>query len=379
LKTEHFPVLVVIESDATRYHGEHPQLPQLLDRARAEQLLAHLASDLQALFPRLQPFSLAMAGALYDQSQLLRPGWPQFSALESLAMAAANRASRPGSQLLSIGAHDGRMPDQRLQPDPQITPAALQLLPVLISGPEPALVELAEAMEHRFIAEGQVSAHTAMGLKSAFGITLVHARFMTVNDLLAMLHLQLEHLGVQPLWQLLDAALHARSEPLSVVGRMGQSFSWDGRQVRCEFETFDAFARRDPADAEDLPQRYAAWLQEYRQYLLALAAHCVPLVQHLPGADTPLDGTFLVESVPWAGQADACAVTEQACNELGVVAVTVAIADQLLNFYPLSPQGLDDLHRHIRQAGHASGGLAYPGELVFDPGNRSLAPECGNA
>jgi len=369
--SSHFAILVAIESDATRYRGDHAQRPRLLDASGAQQVLAHLASDLHALFPRHQHFTLSMPGALFDQTQVLRPGWPLFEALDALAQA----SPVAGPSLLGIGARDGRMPHPGLQPDPDISPAPLQLLPLLLAGPADELALVAEQMEHRFLGEGQLSAHSALGLAAAFGIDVVHARFMTLNDLLAMQRLQLEHFGFLPLWELLDAALDAQTEPLSVVGQAGQVFEWDGARVRCQFETFDAFARRDPHTAEELPERYAAWTREYRQYLLTLAAHGVPLVQHLPGIDTPLEGNVLVESLPWSPDPDACGVTEQGCAELGVIAITVVDGEQLLNFYPLNPRGLDEMHRQIREAGHAARGFAYPGRLLFDPANRCLVPE----
>jgi len=243
--SSHFAILVAIESDATRYRGDHAQRPRLLDASGAQQVLAHLASDLHALFPRHQHFTLSMPGALFDQTQVLRPGWPLFEALDALAQA----SPAAGPSLLGIGA-----------------------------------------------------------------------------------------------------------------------------RVRCQFETFDAFARRDPHTAEGLPERYAAWTREYRQYLLTLAAHGVPLVQHLPGIDTPLQGNVLLESLPWSPDPDACGVTEQGCAELGVIAVTVVDGEQLLNYYPLNPRGLDEMHRQIREAGHAARGFAYPGRLLFDPASRCLVP-----
>ena len=46
-------ILATIETDPTRYHGEHAALPRLLDRAGGEQVLAHLAADLTRMFPEI--------------------------------------------------------------------------------------------------------------------------------------------------------------------------------------------------------------------------------------------------------------------------------------------------------------------------------------
>ena len=65
---QHQNILVGIETDPTRYHGENASRPALLDRVAAEQVLAHLATDLTSLFPAISFCTLTMAGALFDQT-----------------------------------------------------------------------------------------------------------------------------------------------------------------------------------------------------------------------------------------------------------------------------------------------------------------------
>jgi len=88
---QHKYILVGIETDPTRYHGENASRPALLDRLAAEQMLAHIATDLTGMFPAINRCSLSIAGALFDQTQVLRPQLPVFSALETL-----QQSSNPG-------------------------------------------------------------------------------------------------------------------------------------------------------------------------------------------------------------------------------------------------------------------------------------------
>ena len=98
------------------------------------------------------------------------------------------------------------------------------------------LAELGTAMEDTFLETGQVSAHTARWLESAFAIKINHARFMTLMDLNAMFRLQLEHFGFFPLWQLLDAALNDLVGELVVELEIGQVFTWRGGAVHADFQ-----------------------------------------------------------------------------------------------------------------------------------------------
>jgi len=375
----HQYILVGIETDPTRYHGENASRPALLERTAAEQVLAHIAADLTAMFPAVSRCTLSMAGALFDQTQVLRPHLPVYKALETL-----QQASNPGAdfqaRLLSIGASEGQMPLQELQPFDKIPLGLLQVLPLLISGPADSVKELAEGMEHRFIEQGQVSAHCAKALEAQFQISVNHARFMTLTDLNAMLRLQLEHYGFLPLWELLDAAMNACASELEVSTPSGLRFKWQDDVVHSFFESFDWWAQygggaQVQASQQRLQSAYADWTREYRRYLTMLTAHGVRVSQHLPGLDdTEIKHSFLLEESTNTPESSAAPVTAHSVDDLGTIAVTVVNGVRQMNFYPLKASGLNDLHQFIREQGY-SGDIAFPGRLCYDENTRQLIAE----
>ena len=373
-------IMVAIETDATRYHGEHARRPRLLSRSEAEQMLAHLSTDLSEQFPQIRSCSLAMAGALFDQTQLLRPGYPVYASLESLS-ATGSGGSAFQAGLISFGADSGQMPNSDLQPSDAIPLGLLQTLPLLLFGEKGLVETLSDQMEHKFLDSGQLSAHAAKAVEANFSVAVNHARFMTLTDLNAMLHLQLEHFGFLPLWQLLDAAINTPDESLSVTGTGGQEFRWTGNAVRCSFETFDYWSTRGAgkaraADGQLLAQGYSDWTREYRQYLTTLAAHDVNLEQVL--ADEPgqvLKGNFQVETSAYQLRREAAQVTEHSSGDLGTVAVTVVGENGQLNYYPLAPSGLNDLHASIRKTLGATDGVSFPGSILYDHRSRQLQPD----
>lgn len=376
----HSRLLVAIETDATRYHGEHARRPCVLNPAETEQMLAHLATDLAVLLPEIRHCAISMAGALYDQTQLLRPGYPVFSALESV-LSNHRKKGEHGPLRLGIGADDGAMPLDGLQPGDKIPIGLLQTLPIVVNGQAELVLELSDSMEHLFLERGQLSAHSARALEANFGVAVNHARFMTVTDLNAMLHLQLEHFGFLALWELLDAAINSSPVELSVTGRGGQEFTWDGQQVIARFQTFDYWATQGPGRSvsgsqQMLAKAYSDWTREYRQFLATLGAHHVVVQQYLPGSDgKALPGSFFVENSTLPPAAHAAAVTEHSSGELGTVAVTVVSETGQFNYYPLKPQGLNDLHAAIRLLPGATGDVSFPGSIVYDQQNRCLAAD----
>jgi len=377
---QHRFILVGIETDPTRYHGENASRPALLDRTAAEQVLAHIAADLTSMFPAINRCALSMAGALFDQTQVLRPQLPVFNALKSLQQS-ANPGDDFQPRLLSIGASNGQMPLPDLQPFENIPLGLLQILPILVSGPTEDVDGLAQEMEHRFIESGQLSAHSAKGLEAHFKVSVNHARFMTITDLNALLHLQLKHYGFLPLWELLDAAMTPPAAALEVNTEGGLKFKWQDGAVHSYFESFDWWAKYGggvgkPANDQQLQAAYAEWTQEYRRYLTMLTAHGVKVCQHLPGLeDAELKDSFLLEESTVIPGAAALPVTEHSAIELGTIAVTVVSGNRQMNFYPLQPNGLNDLHRFIREQGY-SGDVAYPGCICYDESSRQLISEC---
>ena len=379
-QTGFYRLLVAIETDATRYYGADARRPAVLNAADAEQMLAHIAADLRALLPEVTGCSLIAVGAVYDQVQVLRPGFPVLRALEAVARSDdqddnGRRPFRAG--LVSVGGRDGILPDPDLQPLTDIPLGLMQLLPVVVHGPRERVGELGQEMEYRFLEEGQMSAHSAAWLEKAFDIRINHARFMTLTDLNAMLRLQLEHYGFLGLWELLDGALHGADSAVTVTGGMGQRFELRDETIHAEFQSFDYWANlgagaRRSGTRQQLAAGYADWTREVRQYVTTLAAHGLPVRFHLPGATGALDGSWFREAgMHEAGSLDS-AVTEHSFGDLGTIAVTVVHEGRTDNFYPLTAQGLNDIHDHLRGRIPDKQTVAFPGTLLYDERKRCL-------
>jgi hypothetical protein len=373
-----YSLLLAIETDATRYHGAKATRPGLLSKSDADQLLAHMSADLAGLLPGISRCSLAATGALFDQTQVLRPAYPVFSGLGKILLESSRGQ---GPRLVSIGADNGIMPSSNLQPEPEIPLGILQVLPMVISGPNETIAALGQEMEHIFLERGQISPQSAQWLEAAFGIRINHARFMTLTDLRAMFRLQLEHFGFLPLWELIDAALEQSPEELVVQLESGPQFSWRDGAVHAEYLTFDYWAQHGPGQSIDpsrgkLASAYADWTRSLRQYLSTLRAHGVEVCFHLPGQEEQaLQGTFFVEAGTFRAQENDASVTEHSFAELGTVCVSHAHSGTLDHYYPLDSKGINEIHTAIRKNGLAEGTVAFPGSILYNENTRSLIAE----
>ncbi|MGD8346769.1 MAG: hypothetical protein PVI83_05960 [Lysobacterales bacterium] len=377
VETAFYRILVAIETDVTPYPGPVADRPAVLEDRDAEQLLAHLAADLKALMPDIARCSLIAAGALYDQTQLLRPSYPLFTALENVST--DRREERFSPRLVSIGARDGSMPVDSLQPDGRVPPGLLQLLPVIVQGPAAEIRELGQAMEYRFMEEGQLSAHSAAWLQTAFGVTINHARLMTLTDLNAMLRMQLEHFGFLPLWELLDSALEGDGA-LKVNTQLGNCFELRDGAVHSDFQTFDFWANNGggsevPAQRGELSAAYADWTRETRQYLTTLEAHGIQMIFHDPASGRTLESAYLTERSDRLPRAGDATVTEHSFGDIGTVAITVVDDGQVRNLYPLQAADLNRIHEKLRRSMPAGHTVAFPCDMLYDEEHRQLIPE----
>ena len=335
------PLFVAIEVQANR-----PDMEAIVfNKSTAEQLLAHLAADLSAIEAGITKTAITLGAALYDQSQLLRPGLPLFKALsELLESSFSGQQFQP--RLLAFGAHQGKLPQLQLQPDPELPVGSFQLIPLQLSGRAKHIEKLAEQLEHQFLEQGQLSPHSAQWLQEELKQQIIHARFMTLNDLLAMLYLQLETMGLEETWDWIEKMLYTPAFSQQLEIKDGPKIQYHNTHIKIQFQSFDQWARQQAED-EISEVKYLQWLNRFRQSALLLQAHglSVELLQNSAGGDGHHSNIFCEVAGSQSGDD---VVIQHQHRQLGLIAVSVLSAGQQLNYYPLDQNGLADLHTLIK-------------------------------
>lgn len=257
---------------------------ETLERDVAEPLLEPILIDLQRLLPAAAQLDLGLAMASFDPAELLRPGWPVFTALADLLVGAPGERSQ--ARVVSLCANDGRMPAPGLQPDPGLRGGPLRLLPFVLHGGAAPVAEVGREMEAELIEKGMAAAATALAAQSAFGLPLEHARYLSLHDLCAMTAMQYEHAGLAPVWRLLESALFAPQGEEWVVEPDEPPALFAAGEVRIGIETAATLSAL--AEAQQLPVARLAQLRQMRarQWQAVLSAHGVPSqIAELTSAD----------------------------------------------------------------------------------------------
>ena len=346
-----------------------------LSRDEAAELAALMAEDLHALVPRVGEARLAVAGALFDAVELLRPGFPVWATLDELA----RRVPRGHLEnVVAFGTHEGHMPAQPLEPEAAFADGPMRLLPITLLAPESLADDLSEKLEVELVGRGEAGQRTADWLMRTFGVPLEHARYLSRNDLLALTCVQYEHVNLAPLWTLLEAALLTPYREESALTARGLRMRYV--EGRVEVQSPTDWLRSQNTDISQRGHELAGIVFELRQYAALLDAHHLPLV--LPGTETaaPAAG-YLLETFAAADTVyDAPALYAHEAPGLGVVAVTLAQrgdggrARVLAHGYPLHPRALGPLVAELSDRYGIASDLHALGRILLDTEGQLGAP-----
>ena len=250
-------------------------------QSEAGALAAGIAADLAAFAADAAGLDCSLVAAHFDPVELLRPGWPLHQELWQLA-AKAPRAPGGGARVLAFGSHDGRLPGA-LTPSPEYSGGPLRLVPFVLDGDAAVVARVSARFEADLMEEGMAGAGTALAMQDAFGMQVEHARYLTVHDLCAMTAMQYGHVGLEPLWPLLETALlsPARAAWLDAPPEPLLHYAGDGT-VRVALFTPAAWRSRyaaaeappgDDAARARLERMYGHFEARQRQLASLLRAH----------------------------------------------------------------------------------------------------------
>jgi hypothetical protein len=192
------------------------------DRSLAQGLANQLAFELAKHLPNIEGLGLVWMAAVYDQAQLLRPGFPVFRALSELYKAGLSVGQLP--QVLTLQARRAQAPLPTLQVDERLLGGPMVLVPICLLGSESQIDTAQALLETKLLDSGLTDARTALFLNQALGADAEHARLMTLDDLAALTAIQLENMDFADVWRAVEYQLFtlreipADSEYLAIQG-----------------------------------------------------------------------------------------------------------------------------------------------------------------
>ncbi|MGD8429266.1 MAG: hypothetical protein PVH31_02565 [Ectothiorhodospiraceae bacterium] len=396
------PAVLTIELD-TRALSPKQRPPEPLGRDAAEVIAGSVADDLRRIVGEtVADAGLILPGALYDVTEVLRPGLPMVEALLDVYRGSL-RGGPFEPHLLAIGTAGAHFPVREIAPRRAPGSGPLLVLPFALVAPGPQLDPLRSRLEELLMEKGRPSLHTDQLIRQQFGLTPVHLAYVTFNDLAALLRVQLDHAGFGPLWGLIESALYRPDEPATAELDSGNRFLQLHGRVWTPFLSFDDWTQRyGNGPGGGAVEGYALWTRIQRQYMAGLAAHGLEVILTEPRGGVFADSAEVAISVaqqaaladervyretiagtPDFATASAVTLTEHATSELGPIALTVLVQsadgqiEYLGNEYPLSPEAIAAIRGYWQQQAHRAGAtfrVEAPGEPVVSGDPPRLMP-----
>lgn len=301
---------------------------RMLSRAEAEQLASALAADLVRTTPDVEQALMVAGGTVLEPAELLRLDLPVWASLADLA-APVLRTHGAQAQVLAIGAHGGRMPDLRLTAPPRPPDGRFVGIPLLLAVPVADGPGMEQHLESELFEQGGIAPPARALLEQFTGAESVHGQLLTVNDLLALQHVQMDVAGLSAFWSVIEEVLLApdRDASFHLPANLVARWHSDPRHLDIQFAIFDRF--------EQAAQHYPLWQRAYRSLTGLADAHGLKWqVNFDPDLVHDMDAQVLIHE---AGSTHARnAITEQSDPGLGLIAWTVADEGRLRHIYPLS-------------------------------------------
>ncbi len=386
------PAVLTVELEPSAIAGQKP--PEPLSRDSAELLAAPLADDLRRIIGEdIAQAGLIMPAALYDLTELLRPGLPMIEALLDIYRGSL-RGGPFQPQLLAIGSSGGRFPESAIAPLRRVDSGPILALPFALVAPGPTLDPLRQKLESELLEKGRAGLAIDRALRQLLGVAPVNLSYATFHDCAALLKVQLEHAELGPLWQLIEAALYRPDQIERVKTANGAQMIGMGGAVWTPWLSFDAWAARTQADPNQAQTGYIQWLREQRQISAGLESHGIEVhaSQSVPAVDAadaevalsamqahPIgaeDNIGIREVILQAAKLDTAAavtLTEQFDPQVGTIAYSAlvqAVDGQLLALihdYPLKAPDLNAIVQHWESVAvrlGASFQIEQPGKLI---------------
>jgi len=323
---------------------------RVLSRDQASDLAAALAEDLARAVAGVEQTVLVAAGSLLEPAEMLRPGLPVWAAMVDLA-APLLREPGAASRVLAVGSHNGRLPDRRLTPPARRPQGRFIGIPLTLALAHQAGPALEQRLETELFDKGSVAPPARALLERFTGASSVHGQLLTVNDLLALQHVQMDAANLSGFWPVVEQVLLAPDEDadFALPAGLGVHWSRSRRRLQIRFEVFDRF--------DQPPEHYPLWQRSFRTLTSLADAHGLAWkVVFDPDLTLDQTGQALIQDAGAATFEDG--LTEQSDPAVGLIAWTIVENGRLRHVYPLSQAAVARLGAEL---------MKLPGRLTQRP------------
>lgn len=227
-----------------------------LDKEAATELLQSIGQNIASHFPEIQNFGLIGVGSIYHLHQIIRPGFPIYTQLFELSKIHFREKNFKPS-IIGIGTAEEQFEVFHFNKELSEFADVLEVLPFTVVMPEtPEAADFIEKMERELITKAHLNGKIVSDFQNAFEQDILNMSIVTLADLNGLFASQLIQIGLEELWEIMQAVIFDQTEKLNQLGS-GHILYWKLDEV--------ALYVAHPSIYDEAMKDY---LQDYKTYAL---------------------------------------------------------------------------------------------------------------
>lgn len=229
--------------------------PVYLNKDDATELLQTIGQNIAQYYPQIQNYGLIGIGSIYHLHQIIRPNFPIYAQLFELSKIRF-RANHFEPSIIGIGTED-QFDVTHFNKETNDFADVLQVLPFTIVMPENEDSEkFIKLLESELITKAHLNGKVVEDFNNAFDQDIMNMSIVTLADLNGLFASQLIQIGLEELWEILQAVIFDQTEKLNTLGS-GHIMYWKLDEV--------AFYTAHPSIYDEAMSDY---VQDYETYAL---------------------------------------------------------------------------------------------------------------
>lgn len=239
-----------------QHEAKQEEKPVYLNKDEATELLHTIGQNIAQYYPDIKNYGLIGIGAIYHLHQIIRPGFPIYTQLFEISKIRF-RANNFKPLIIGIGTTDDAFDITHFNKEVNDFADVLEVLPFTVVMPDDVEAEaFIKLLESELITKAHLNGKVVEDFNQAFEQKIQNMSIVTLADLNGLFASQLIQIGLEELWDIMQAVIFNQTEKLHTLGS-GHIMYWKLDEV--------AFYTAHPSIYEEAMSDY---VQDYETYAL---------------------------------------------------------------------------------------------------------------
>ncbi len=192
--------------------------PFYLNKDDATELLHTLGQNIAEHYPQIQDCGLIGIGSIYHLHQIIRPNFPIYKQLFEISKIRF-RANNFKPLIIGIGTTEPEFEISHFNKELNEFADVLEVLPFTIVMPDtPESEQFINILESELITKAHLNGKVIQDFEKAFDQEISNMSIVTLADLNGLFASQLIQIGLEELWEIMQAVIFNQTETLRTLG-----------------------------------------------------------------------------------------------------------------------------------------------------------------